>query len=484
MGSSEGMKIADALDELLSALGNAESAQTRVHMDAMSAITDPELLSAAIADTSEKILKIREWRAALESVRNGIFSLESDFLPLTPLTLVLEKKSPAVSVSDIEEDFEDEEEKNRYTEDAAEKNSSHGVRYIEDIAQELSGASAHRSVVLCRNGGESEYVASVLRAHKTPHRLLLDAPSQPSLDRWLADVFGSLGKGEFLSKDGFIERYSMLVNEDRKEAERRFYALRVQLGAEKDTSSASVYGLALARAFRAAMVTQGLSADFLTPEPDGVVISTKNLAKGRTFDKIYLLRSSSSRRAQSSAPQNMQDKIEIIGKREEWDCKKSDGGRWLRVNMNYKDYKYSTFCRNLVVGLPSDVDEAGFADARDEILGDAAERQNYIAEEIDSGDKIEILLNQKSQKYYIYHRERPIGRLTDSASQDFRNAVNKSQIQYNIPAKLEDVYVKNVVTVLLDDSMKRVASPFGESGMWLGVTITGFAKISYLSDSQ
>ncbi|GHS91096.1 hypothetical protein AGMMS49957_17850 [Synergistales bacterium] len=115
---------------------------------------------------------------------------------------------------------------------------------------------------------------------------------------------------------------------------------------------------------------------------------------------------------------------------------------------------------------------------------DFIERQNYIAKEIEPGDKIEILLNQKSQKYYIYHGEHPIGRLTGSASQDFRNAVNKSQIQHNIPSKLEDVYVKDIVTVLIDDSMKRVASPFDESGMWLGVTITGFAKISYLSDSQ
>jgi hypothetical protein len=296
-----------------------------------------------------------------------------------------------------------------------------------------------------------------------------------------------------IEKDDFVERYRYRVREDSDEAEERFDNLREICGTQEREFAQTIRMEDLNRVLEP---LADVAPSLRCSQSASLTVATVHKAKGREFQKVYFVKSpinaeslnSEEARIRYVAVTRAKQELEVVDKRKNWFCRHIGSGRCLHIETGHKNYKRFTYCGNLAVGLAGDVDPVGFVD---ESLGDPIEMQNYITREVSIGDKVELLLdknldldleldlNKEKERYCIYHGGRPIGRLSDSALRDFQRAVSATDRGESIPTRLEDVYVANIVTIVLKDFSERVPLRFRESKMWLGVEITGFAKTFY-----
>jgi hypothetical protein len=356
---------------------------------------------------------------------------------------------------------------------------------IEDISGTIAAAEAgYRTAILCRNNGEAEYISTLLRRGGVPHALLRSSFQPMPLDRWIGDMLWDYCE-PWIEKDDFIERYRYRVKEDAEEAEERFYNLCEICGIQEREHVSEIKMEDLGKVLEP---LSDIPPHLRYSDAAALTVATIHKAKGREFDKVYLVKSafdaasanSEEARIRYVAVTRAKEDLEIVGKRSDWFCRHISSGRCLHIELRHRNYKRFMFCENLTVGLPGDVDPVGFVD---ESLGNPIEMQNYITQEVHVDDPVELLLDRETEKYRIYHGGRPIGLLSDFALQDFRKAVSTTDNGANIPSKLDDVYVSNIVTIVQKDFSERIPSRFRESKMWLGIEITGFARTSY-SDSR
>jgi hypothetical protein len=212
------------------------------------------------------------------------------------------------------------------------------------------------------------------------------------------------------------------------------------------------------------------------PEAPGLVVSTIHKAKGREFDRVYILDSfkedaddTEEARVRYVAATRPKKELEVIKSRKLY-YKRLPSGRVLSTVAICRNYKTLKFCERLVVGLAGDVDAVDFVDQADPIG-----LQKYISKKIQPGDALEIRREQDN-KYRIYHKDRAVGYLSAAAEKDFWEAVKVTDISRNIPSKLEDVRVSNIVTMTMGCFSENIPLLFRESKLWLGIEITGFAK--------
>lgn len=66
--------------------------------------------------------------------------------------------------------------------------------------------------------------------------------------------------------------------------------------------------------------------------------------------------------------------------------------------------------------------------------------------------------------------------LADKIIYELRDAMNKTNHSPNLPERLENIYVNNIVTIANTKFNDVIDEPYNKSGLWLGVEITGFSK--------
>lgn len=333
--------------------------------------------------------------------------------------------------------------------------------------QPTAGESA---AILCRNNGEAEYISSQLYKKGIQHTLLRGSGHPLSYHRWIADVFWDY-REPLVSRDGFIERYKARVVADERRASLSYGALCELCDVEHERD------IKLENLAEMLMKSVAPPAELLNKECENLVVSTIHRAKGREFDTVYLL--------ESELPKNSADTeearvryvgvtrprvdLKILEKSGKWHLLKNDYGRWF-----FRGNLYGRYCKNLSVGMPGDVDITGFVD---ESIGEWIDIQHYIATQVKPGDVAEI--TRSGDNYCIVHQGNTIGRLTDGIDSDFWSAIKRTDRRDKIPQRLYDVYISNIVTIVQRQHSERIPLWFRESRFWLGVEITGFAKIDW-----
>ena len=333
--------------------------------------------------------------------------------------------------------------------------------------------SGTQTAILCRNNGEAEYLSAILHRKQIRHTLLRGASQSVSLSRWIADVFWDYCEPR-ISINDFVERYSMRVSEAEGEAMAAYQALSTVCGNSEITDYLKIDSIV-----KGLKSTAVLPAMTINAQPDELTVSTIHKAKGREFDQVYLLKSRFKESENNTEEARVwyvgttrpKQNLEMVSKKNlsNWYFKVNSYGRRFRTLVTYR-----TYCANLVVGMPDDVDTAGFVDAD---LCDPIELQNYIATNIKVNDPVEVILDEGV--YYITHKGKRIGKLASDIVGDFWSAINMTGNKSNIPPRLHEIYVANIVSEIQKQFSERVPIRFRESRVWLGIEITGFAKADW-----
>jgi superfamily I DNA/RNA helicase len=238
----------------------------------------------------------------------------------------------------------------------------------------------NKTAILCRNNGEAEYISSFLHSKRIEHALLRGTNHVLKLHRWIADMFwdyceSKVGKGDFL------ERYLLRINDDIEEAESRFDVLCSVCNIKNNE-------LKLSDLITALIKLVDIPPELTNVENDTLTVSTIHRAKGREFDKVYLLQSDFNIKSPNSEEARVRYvgitrpkvEIEVIRKDKphNWYFIKSDTGRGIKTAIK-PYFKNQTYCTSIVVGLNSDVDNISFISEKD---GDPLTTQQYISEKV------------------------------------------------------------------------------------------------------
>lgn len=335
-----------------------------------------------------------------------------------------------------------------------------------------------KTAILCRNNGEAEYISSFFHSKGIEHTLLRGTNHALKLHRWIADMFWDYCEPKIGKRD-FIERYLLRINDDIEEAESRFDVLCSVCNIKSNELKLSDLTTALIKLV-------DIYPELTNAENDTLTVSTIHRAKGREFDKVYLLQSDFNIQYQNAEEARVRyvgitrPKVEIEVVRKDkpnnWYFIKNNNGRGIKTAIK-PYFNNQTYCTNIVVGLNSDVDNISFVSEK---TIDSLTNQQYIAEKVNINDKVELIRDLQSNIYSIYHNGYVIGTLSNEIANDFWNAISKTGDKRNIPVRLYDVYVSNIITIVNNSFDENIPLRFRESKMWLGIEITGFARTEYL----
>jgi len=339
--------------------------------------------------------------------------------------------------------------------------------------QFVSMYSPHiKTAILTRTNAEAEWVSAKLYRKQMPHTLLRSVGSAPSFHRWMADMFWDYRESR-ISKSDFFERYLARVINNAQSAEEAYRAvIDLIYRGDRMEEFFSLDGL-----INALNRGQDASPLLLNESHDALTVSTIHKAKGREFDCVYLLAAFSPKNDNTEEARvwyvgatRPRSSLSVMTPLKVYTKKPTPMNRRIFTGRKFK----SDYCQRLVVGLPGDVDSIGFVAGN---LMDALDKQKYIANNIQINDPVDLIYDKK--KYCIYHKNMNIGSLRPEVEDDFWHAVQMTDIKGRIPPRLTEVYVKNIFSVVASPFSSSVDPMFKESRFWLGVELTGFAKVDW-----
>lgn len=337
-----------------------------------------------------------------------------------------------------------------------------------------------RTAILCRNNGEAEYVSHLLHKKSVRHTLLRSVGQATTLKRFIADCLWDYHAESRLSRPVFVERYCARVLADEVSASEAFNALSEAVYDEvKEIIDLEKLAQALS------MPLPRLSDALLNEDDYLLTVSTIHKAKGREFDTVFLLGS-------GFAPNNEnteESRVWYVGctraKSELFRMTKANlflkrsitySPRWMQLNSHRVKWtqQLMSHCRNVVLGLPMDFDEAGFVKGS---FSTAIKTQEYIAQEVNVGEVVEVVL--VNGKYQVEHFGNVVGYLSDTMSSQLLDIARESNPASGAPPYLSSIYVSNIVTVTPLRFPEDAPPYFRESRFWLGLELTGFPKIDW-----
>jgi hypothetical protein len=294
-----------------------------------------------------------------------------------------------------------------------------------------------------------------------------------SLNRWLADMFWDYREPR-MSRDDFLERYMIRITADELSASLVYDALVNSL---QGTGANDTY-FGLASLNRVLRTTQDLSPLMTISHHRGLTVSTIHKAKGREFDHVYLLSGfnpSDENTAEarvwyvgSTRPKSRLDPLEV--------SKKLYVSKPTEMNRRVlKGYAFNrSYCSRIVIGLPDDINNYSFIEGD---LHHALDTQQYLSTSVELNDAVELV--RMDNLYRVIHNGTIIGSLRPETTKDFWAAIRMTGNKKNIPPRLMEIYVSNIITVVPRQFPSGADAMFKESGFWLGIELTGFAKVDW-----
>ncbi|GHV54737.1 hypothetical protein FACS1894216_15360 [Synergistales bacterium] len=355
------------------------------------------------------------------------------------------------------------------------------VKFQADLFSNV-GSGDSTVAILCRNNGEAEWVSAELHAHNISHTLLRSVTPHVSLRRWIADIFWDYREPR-INSSAFAERYCARVSDDEVEAEAVFSALIGTIASisDSDVSKETIDMELLKKALRRGVE---LDACFLNANYEKLTVSTIHKAKGREFDRVYLLNEFNPKPGNTEEARvwyvgatRPKHELHRIKGLKQYFKKVPPLGRWMMTLVKRTRYsrEYMKYCSRLNIGYPSDVDSNMF------IRGDlhqALDVQQYLAEQVNVGNKVELHRTGEGA-YFVMHNGHYIGQLSKTVEADFRTAINMTDNRANLPSFLSEIYVSNIVTIVAASFPGGADRMFKDSSFWLGVELTGFAKVDW-----
>lgn len=332
------------------------------------------------------------------------------------------------------------------------------------------------TAILCRNNGQSELLSDLLHQKKIPHTLLRQNHGKPSYHRWIADIFWDFCN-DHMKEEEFIQRYCIRVTPNPLLAQQSLVALRdFYLG---DTEG--LLGIEKAKLLTALQRNIPLSKILLSETSDNLVVSTIHKAKGKEFDSVFVidfkldksLDSTEESRVTYVAMTRPREQLTLVNKEvADGFYTKTATQRTYESLLKMRKYPY---CARIALGYENDLNSNSFVTGE---ISDCLALQQYIATEVKVHDMINLKLWKNT--YLVLHGEtqKDIGRLSVKAVDQIFDCVSiKRGSQF--PPFLHSLYVSNVVTCYQEFVADTTPSQFKQSGIWLGVEISGFAKIDW-----
>lgn len=332
------------------------------------------------------------------------------------------------------------------------------------------------TAVLCRNNGQAELISNLLHEKKINHTLLRENQGKPSYHRWIADIFWDFCK-DYMEIEEFMQRFSIRVDSDPNKAQQYFKALRdFSLG-----DGEGLLGIEKAKLMKALQRNIPQSLELVVDSEEKLVVSTIHKAKGKEFDSVFMVDfaldetsdSTEEARVTYVALTRPKEKLTLVKKSVAGGFyKKTESQRTYESILKLKKYPY---CTRIAVGYENDVSTNYFVSGG---FSSTLARQHYIATEVKVHDKISLKLWKNT--YLLLHgdAQRTIGGLSIPTVQQIYDCVTIRKTS-DLPLFLHSLYVSNVVTCQQELISNNTPSQFKESGIWLGVEISGFAKIDW-----
>lgn len=348
-------------------------------------------------------------------------------------------------------------------------------------AEDFNDANIRQSTaILCRNNGEAEYTSWLLHQHGVPHKLVRSNTQGVYLHRCIADALWDFAN-DIIAKPAFMDRLRVRCGFNDQTASELFDSIcevlyqdnRDFFEIDKLTQYCSTYS--------------DLPDDITNDDNDMLIVSTIHKAKGREFDKVYLLGYDYDTKTDKYHPNTEEERvlyvaetrpkkeIEILRKRNKynWFFRKSEQNRWIRTAFNCRTFR--SFCAGIATGISGDVDESSFVSGQ---YQNALKKQYYISTSVHKGDA--ILLKLAGGEYDIVHKGTVIGKMSGQYISQLTNKFNDGRRYiYELPSMISDLFVKDVYTFVSHKDYENVPRQFRSRRIWLAVEITGFGKTTW-----
>lgn len=326
--------------------------------------------------------------------------------------------------------------------------------------------------ILTRSNGEAEWISTKLHKSNVDHTLIRNTTKQLSLHRWIADMFWDFQQPR-IGKENFVQRYLIRVCDNIELANNCFDNVLELLSLK---NSGQDY-FELDDLIDTLIKNQDLHQDFLNNSCESLIVTTIHKAKGQEFDEVYILGDFNMSEtdieecrvwyvALTRAKTSIK-KLKRLSK--SFMNKPTNMGRRMAGFYTWQKFR----CKEILLGTPDDIDKISF------VFGDlqlAVKIQKYLHSDVKVNDQIDAIYNEGI--YEIFHKGIKIGNLNKEVTTDIRSAINMTGKKSNIPSKLANAYVSNIVTVV-HNFPSGANQIFKKSRVWLGIEITGFAKADW-----
>lgn len=332
------------------------------------------------------------------------------------------------------------------------------------------------TAILCRSNGEAENINTYLCSKKIPHIILRGADATQNLNRWAADVFWDYCEAEITVND-FVDRCIFRTGDTNESAQKKWNDICRLIFNSNGTTLKMIDIISIMR-------IPNTLPDFFFDNKCGLIVSTVHKAKGREFDDVILLdsditdsnHSAEEARIRYVALTRAKKQIICITKSNprSWFFKKTRTDRAIKTGkLLYK--KRCTFCQGITVGLSGDIDSTSFLS---DSFNSSIELQKYIFDQINVYDTVNAVRNAQND-YIIYHNGRMIGKLSDNMKAEIKAAVEATDLKYNMPDELSQIYISAISTEILYQHCENIPIEYKKSHLCYGIQITGFAKLKF-----
>jgi hypothetical protein len=347
------------------------------------------------------------------------------------------------------------------------------------------GSTTEKVAILCRNNGEVLKISGDLRKRQIPHNVRRQH-SRWLLPIWVADLLN--GQRRILTRDE-LAGLDLSGWGETGDPDRLFGLLQALAGTDGPTVDMEKV--------RRTLTTEARLPDELYERPlPSLTVSTIHQAKGREFDRVYLLEPLDSDGADDLMEEARVYYVAVTRARNDFKrlerpktytwLTKRESNRWREEGKNLNG---TSGLVSMEIGFEKDVDEESFVDGR--LSGfDPHERQRYIREEVKEGDPVVIALIEDETEYYgIYHQNRLIGRMSDRFTSGVREVMKSTYERMRfvpfdsiyIPNRFTEVYVEQVYSVVKKPETVRVSvtEPYMSTGVWYAVSLAGMGKVHF-----
>ena len=331
------------------------------------------------------------------------------------------------------------------------------------------------TAILCRNNGEAEYMSWLLHKNNISHNLIRTNSPKNTLRRCLADALWDYAE-DTISAEDFKTRLIIRCKITEKDAETVFAAVSELLYNEtRDYFECALLAKTVCKNIDLPDSLVNVNDSLLT-------VSTIHKAKGKEFEKVYLLGYSYDPRPESGsnteeervlyvAETRPKRAIELLRKRNvsKWYFRKNPRNRWIRTELirNHRPH-----CAGFATGSEDDIDYSSFVQGE---LAEALERQEFISTQISAGDSVTLKLNEG--RYDIICHNTVIGSMSDSYNRELQSTFNDNcRYVSQLPSVIDKLYIANVFTFVAYREYENIPAHFRRNRFWLAVEITGFGR--------